>query len=118
MATLESVSEVAGRSRVFSAGWIAVSALTAVGIVGTWLIYTIPGFCWATYPSDCSADPRLLPATVGTVVLVVLWVVGSVVRLRSAAVVWSRLFAILFAAAAVVVPAVTLDAVGFMIPWW
>jgi hypothetical protein len=105
------------------AGWIAATLIAAAGIAGTWLTYPLPVFlCSLAAGVECPENPRLQPALIGTVVIIALWAIGTVLRPSSATErrtpLWSRLTESLVIVAAVLVPAVTLWAGGFSIPWW
>jgi FtsH-binding integral membrane protein len=116
------MNEMLKTSPLFSKGWIAVSVVAILGIIAIWLIYQIPGVCAADAGGDCGGDLRLLPAVIGTIVLIGLWVIAVLLRRRSRpehdGIGWTPLFAILIVIAAILAPIITLYSDGFVFPWW
>jgi len=103
-------------------GWIVITLIAAAGIVVTWLIYPVEGICGAVAGVECVDDPRLQPAVLGTIVIAVLWLMGTLLRVllanARASRWWQLLVDIPLVGAVVYFPVETLGSGGFLIPWW
>ena len=99
---------------------LPAASLVVISTSFTWAVEGLPSICPAVYPApaSCAADARLMPAVVGSSVLVGLFVLllatGRLTRVAGRdGLLWSLL--LLIGLTAVVAPMWTLNASGFIV---
>jgi hypothetical protein len=117
---MSNTQDVPNASRPLWHWALPASALVVISISLTWAVQELPSICPAVYPApaSCAADARLLPAIVGSAVLVGLFILllatGRLPRVAGRdGLLWTVL--LLIGLAAVVAPMWTLNASGFIV---